>query len=1255
MSKINQIQNALKELDGGKFQKLGDSYLHYRGYKNLNSLGSATGTDKVRKGTPDSFTRTEDGKLVFVEHTTQQTGVAEKLKGDLEKCLDESKTGIPVADIEEIIFCHTSTLKPEEENELFKEGQKHKIKVHIYGIDAISRDLCFQYPGLARDFLGVSIDSGQILTPEEFVTSYDKSQYATPLATEFHFREEEIKNALGFLANSGLLLISGPAGIGKSRLALEILKQFKNAHPGYEAFCVRNRGQDLFEDLRIYFSRAGDFLILVDDANRVGKFDYLVHLLQDQKPGQRIKIIATVRDYALEKIKNATAPLGAVAELSIAAFEKEKIQELIQKLYKITNNFWLERIASIANGNPRLAVMAAKIAMENTDLDSIRDASSLYEYYFSSIREDLQELADENVLKVAGIICFLRSVDKTNELMMESIHKAFGIDVPTFWAAAQKLHSYELVDIYEKEVIKISDQVLATYLFYLCFFNKKSLKFEVIMNHFFPTNVGRIKDSLYPCLNAFNFDFITGEIRPSVSTLWDTYKKNDDEQNLRELIAAFWFILQTNTLTHVSEVIELLEPEPITLDSISWEASNSSIDSQSPLSLLVYFEQAEGNEFRIALELACRYIEKIPQSIPDALRLLKESFGFNRHAHAFNYVRQHIAIDALIARTKEGQDVLFSKLFLTLCKYYLRTEFDDTESHKKSITIHKFNLLAISSVFEFREKLWKHIFKLYDIASLREDVLRVIEEYSKSGLHVSVQEIAEKDAESLLPFILITFDLNQLSHCLIANQYARFLKRRNIKNHDKLTTKFTNDSYALYKLVAYDYFEKDTDLSVEEYDALKAKEIREFTKNYTFDDYKNFLSFCFELSKEVVSGHENYKLTSGVLKVLLALAERDSALYSRVIEHYLSSGEPFKLHYPALLIEKLTQTVGLAKAKEIIEGQSYDTKQRWIFFYFQVLPSEQISHADLEQLYALYKESSLTDIPRDYDYLLNYHAQDSQVVIGVTKILVERAIAEPQFGHAFDLLFNPYSQTNKQLLSLFKSNTDTLKKAYLLHESVDKHADHDGHSMSRILDFEPTLLQEHIDLLYENNDYLSHHDDSRNYSFLWKRKDAAAIMTAVIKQLMDRENQKGYIRGRYLQRFFIAENSPQLSAETIKTQDDFLRGFISDNATDINIMTMVFNTIAHFDETRQRGFIAIFLEHNKKFEDFEQLPFEPDVFSWSGSQVPMLVKRMEFWQALLPLCNSVEFLLHKKFIENCIHGLQKAIVAEKKSDFMDDD
>jgi hypothetical protein len=96
MSKINQIQNKLIELDGAAFQKLADAYLHKKGYEQINSLGSVIGADKVQTGTPDTLVPLPNGKYVFAEYTTQKKRIYKKLKEDLDKCFNEAKTGIAV-------------------------------------------------------------------------------------------------------------------------------------------------------------------------------------------------------------------------------------------------------------------------------------------------------------------------------------------------------------------------------------------------------------------------------------------------------------------------------------------------------------------------------------------------------------------------------------------------------------------------------------------------------------------------------------------------------------------------------------------------------------------------------------------------------------------------------------------------------------------------------------------------------------------------------------------------------------------------------------------------------------------------------------------------------------------------------------------------------------------------------------------------------------------------------------------------------
>lgn len=63
MSKINAIQQAILQLDGGAYQKLMDAYLYKKfKYTNIEPLGSHTGTNKVIKVIPDSYVKLDKRK-----------------------------------------------------------------------------------------------------------------------------------------------------------------------------------------------------------------------------------------------------------------------------------------------------------------------------------------------------------------------------------------------------------------------------------------------------------------------------------------------------------------------------------------------------------------------------------------------------------------------------------------------------------------------------------------------------------------------------------------------------------------------------------------------------------------------------------------------------------------------------------------------------------------------------------------------------------------------------------------------------------------------------------------------------------------------------------------------------------------------------------------------------------------------------------------------------------------------------------------
>ena len=187
MATIVSIKQKIEQLDAGSFQVLCDAYLSREGYPNPVALGTKAGTQKTTQGTPDTYFCLANGKYVLAEYTTQRPGLAGKIRSDLEKCFDSQLSGINNDDITEIIYCHTSSgIDAGADKSLKRYCQDKGVQLTMIGIDKLAEDISRKYPILAKEHLGLSVDTEQIQDPLDFVRQYDASALAAPLNTNFY-------------------------------------------------------------------------------------------------------------------------------------------------------------------------------------------------------------------------------------------------------------------------------------------------------------------------------------------------------------------------------------------------------------------------------------------------------------------------------------------------------------------------------------------------------------------------------------------------------------------------------------------------------------------------------------------------------------------------------------------------------------------------------------------------------------------------------------------------------------------------------------------------------------------------------------------------------------------------------------------------------------------------------------------------------------------------------------------------------------
>src|SRR5699024_4836817 len=240
-------------------------------------------SDRVVKGTPDCLFMQANGKYIFSEYTVQQNRLANKLRDDIEKCFDENKTGIPVDKISEIIICYLGKLSTEEISQLRTLCYDRGVMLTLNELDSISLSIKNSYPVLSETYLDLPLDTGQLLSVDDFVERYGRGNFTTSIDNELLFCDDLLSNAVRTLESSNFLLVSGAAGLGKTLFSVTLAKRILQENENTNVICLFDKGADLIRDVTAYFSEPGDYLIFVDDANRLdNRLDYILHYLTEK-------------------------------------------------------------------------------------------------------------------------------------------------------------------------------------------------------------------------------------------------------------------------------------------------------------------------------------------------------------------------------------------------------------------------------------------------------------------------------------------------------------------------------------------------------------------------------------------------------------------------------------------------------------------------------------------------------------------------------------------------------------------------------------------------------------------------------------------------------------------------------------------------------------------------------------------------------------------------------------------------------------
>lgn len=1229
MSKINQIENAILQLEGGKFQKLVDQYLYLK-YKftNIQPLGAQQGTDKTTKGVPDSYVRTTDGKYIAIMYGTysKETAKFNKVKSDILSCLER----IDNKDLSEIICCHTSSNFTIEQNK-----EIHSLYDHItlIGINTLANDLFYHYPNLAKEYLSVEIDTKQILTPEDFIIDNNKSVFRTPLDVDLVGRDDEFSELVQTIKNNDVIIVEGPSGVGKTKLAYECCRYYCDKH-NCKFYIVKNRNLSIYDDLRAYFSDNDKYLILVDDANKLTDLELVLELLKDANEDRSFKIILTVRDYAkkdtISKIKDFVIPY----EYKLKPLDKDTITKIITDNLEIKNQAFLKQISEISKGNVRLAFMAGINAKQEGYYANIQNSSEIFSSYFKYIFKDL----NNKELIVMAITAFIESFEiQNNESLVYKLANVIGISNDFVVETCEKFHNLEIVDVYENLAVKFSDQNLCDYIIYHIFFENKDIELEKLISLVFPYAPEKVTYHLNTTLQLFYSDDMLVYLKASVKHIWST---NTLDKGLAYKYAeCFHSLIEDEVLLFIKTEISNIQLNKTDILHYQFNKNNSS-HNDNILKILTGYKYSSNLDSSI--ELFVQYVNK-NSSNPENIKVhLINGYGIDKKSHESNYTIEYNVLNLLNKKFKETQSdatAVLCMLYASSCLKYL-FKATETSYKSKAFNIISFSLANGEGIKRLHNLAIETLCDFYSKFDYKEFAYKqFLDYYPNTYEDNNLISVIKNDSMQLELKLSKIIDISNIKDCNILYHFNECFKANNVNVSSFFSLWETNKQFKLIKKLQKTYYsDKDSLIErPEEFDQKILIELKQEIYSMKISEIEELLSNTSKLKFD-----NEWYLYKRWSQIVCDCDEEKLYSYVDLTIKYTSDN-----YFAHDIIERMIITYGYDKTSSIINSYNIEKIANWYRELISFIPEDKIDLDFCNQVLTglcenniLYRLSfeTVSRINRKQPFFMQKYIDEIINIYDSKKESHQLISNFLNHGNIFD------ENNINDFLKSFKSNNQLIK-IYVYASKEEINFDYQNILFNAILKNDKSIINAIIDLYLDGD---SNHKNLNHLKTIWDYDNYLYLFEYTVN----------YITGHNTYDFIIM-NCLKDVMETLYSQQEKLMEsilyLIDKNKSNDKLVKYIIQASDVLSKEHRYELTLHICKMNKSIEVFKICPIGIyPKHGWSGSTVPVLENKLKEFEEIAPKLQGVDYIEHRIYCNECIECLRKQIKETISKEFMYD-
>ena len=119
-------------------------------------------------------------------------------------------------------------------------------------------------------------------------------------------------------------------------------------------------------------------------------------------------------------------------------------------------------------------------------------------------------------------------------------------------------------------------------------------------------------------------------------------------------------------------------------------------------------------------------------------------------------------------------------------------------------------------------------------------------------------------------------------------------------------------------------------------------------------------------------------------------------------------------------------------------------------------------------------------------------------------------------------------------------------------------------------------------------------------------------------------------------------------------KEKWIEKYIQNNYQDNEKIANIFDVINSSFPSKKKEYMLQFLKLNKSIEDFKKIPLFSTFSSWSGSEVPIIEKKIKFLEEINENINGLDYIEHMDYINSRIGALKKYITDIKIREYLED-